>query len=35
VTNQEAWVKSNLGELIMPIDVTVGEVVADAAAART
>jgi Antibiotic biosynthesis monooxygenase len=27
-----AWVKANLAELITPIDVTVGEVVADAAA---
>jgi heme-degrading monooxygenase HmoA len=30
-----AWVHANLSDLTTPIDVTVGEVVADAAAART
>jgi hypothetical protein len=29
------WVQAHLAELTTPIDVTVGEVVADAAAART
>ncbi len=34
--NKEAagWVKSNLAELITPVDVTVGEVLAEATASR-